>query len=83
MQGKNKLIKANESLHILRTLSKKKGHNKSEIDLLFNKIVLPNINDALSVYAASESDLTLVQRFLDRSLKGNIRLIFVLNISNF
>ena len=62
---KNKLIKANKSLHILRTLRKER-YNLSEIDLLFNTIVLPNINYALSVYAASESDLTPVQCFLDR-----------------
>ena len=65
---KNKLIKANKSLHILRTL-RKEGYNQSEIDLLFNTIVLPNINYALSVYAASESDLTPVQSFLDRYFK--------------
>ena len=40
-----------------------------EVDLLFNTIVLPNINYALSVYAASESDLTTVQCFLDRCFK--------------
>ena len=40
---KNKLIKTNESLHILSTL-RKEGYNQSEIDLLFNTIVLPNIN---------------------------------------
>ena len=39
------------------------------LDLLFNTIVLPNINYALSVYAASESDLTPVQCFLDRCFK--------------
>ena len=61
-------IKANKSLHILRTL-RKEGYNQSEIDLLFNTIVLPNINYALSVYAASESDLTPVQCFLDRCFK--------------
>ena len=65
---KNKLIKANKSLHILRTLPKE-GYNQSEIDLLFNTIVLPNINYALSVYASSESDLTPVQCFLDRCFK--------------
>ena len=42
---KNKLVKANKSLHILRTL-RKEGYNQSEIDLLFNTIVLPNINYA-------------------------------------
>ena len=41
-------------------------YNQSEIDLLFNTIVIPNINYTLSVYAASESDLTPVQCFLDR-----------------
>ena len=46
-----------------------KGHDQSEIDLLFNTIVLPNINYALSVYATSESDLTPVQCFLDRCFK--------------
>ena len=40
---KNKLIKANKSLHILRTL-RKEEYNQSKIDLLFNTIVLPNIN---------------------------------------
>ena len=65
---KNKLIKANKSLLILRTL-RKEGYNQSEIDLLFNTIVLPNINNALSVYAASKSDLTPVQCFLDRCFK--------------
>ena len=44
---KNKLTKANKSLY-----------NQSEIDLLFNTIVLPDINYALSVYGAPESDLT-------------------------
>ena len=46
-----------------------KGYNQSQIDLLFNTIVLPNINYALSVYATSESDLTPVQCFLDRCFK--------------
>ena len=65
---KNKLIKANKSIRILRTLDKE-GCSQSEIDLLFNTIVPPNINYALSVYASSESDLTPVQCFLDRCFK--------------
>ena len=69
MHVKKKLIKANKSLHILRTL-RKEGYNQLEIDLLFNTIVLPNINYALSVYAASEVDLTPVQCFLDRCFKN-------------
>ena len=62
-------MKANKSLRILRTL-RKEGYNQSEIDLLFNPIVLPNINYALSVYAASDADLTSVQYFLDRCFKN-------------
>ena len=33
-------------------------------------MVLPNINHALSVYAAFETDLTPVQCFLDRYFKS-------------
>ena len=62
---KNKVIKAKKSLHILRTL-RKEGYNQSEIDLLFITTVLLNINHALYVYAASESDLSPVQCCLDR-----------------
>jgi len=47
---------------------RKKGSNQSEIDLFYT-IVLPNINYALSVYAASEPDLTPVLCFLDRGFK--------------
>ena len=66
----SKPIEANKSLHILRTL-RKEGYNQSEIDLLFSTIVLPNINYALSVHAASasESDLIPVQCFLDGCFK--------------
>ena len=59
---KNKLIKANKCLFILRSL-RKEGYKQTEIDLLFNTLVFPNITYALSLYAASESDLTPVQRF--------------------
>ena len=65
---KNKLIKANKSLHILRTV-RKEGYNQSEIDPLFNTIVLPNINYTLPVYAASVSHLTPVKWFLDLKRK--------------
>ena len=70
---KKKIIKAKKSLYILRTLRKER-YNLSEIDLLLNTIVLLNINYALSVYAASESDLTTVQCFLDGCCKRNVRL---------
>ena len=68
MKKKGGRKQANKSLHILRTLHKE-GYNQSEIELLFNTIALPNVNYALSVYAASESDLTPVQCFLDRCFK--------------
>ena len=68
VHAKNKRIKATKSLHIVRTL-RKEGYSQSEIDVLFNTTVLPNINNALSVYATSESDLTPVQCFLDRCFK--------------
>ena len=61
---KSKLIKTNKSLHILRTLRKEGTIMQSEIDLLFNTIVLPNLNYALSVYDVSESDLTPMIMFL-------------------
>ena len=65
-EEENKLT--NPYISLITTLCKE-GYNQSEIDLLFNTIVLPNINYALSVYAASESDLTPVQCFLDRCFK--------------
>ena len=68
VHAKNKLTKANKTLHIRRTL-RKKGYNQLEIGRLLNTIVLPNINHASSVYAASECDLTPVQCFLDRCFK--------------
>ena len=44
---------------------------QAEIDFLFDTLVLPNFTYALSVYGASESDLTPVQCFLDRCWKRN------------
>ena len=41
------LIKANKSLYILRTLPKE-GFNQSEIDPLFNTIVLPSAGGLVS-----------------------------------
>ena len=65
---KNKLTKANKSLHVLRTL-RREGYNQSEIDYLFNSIVLPNISYGLAVYGAAEAELTTIQCFLDRCKK--------------
>ena len=44
VHAKNLLSRANKSLYVLRTLGKG-VYNQSEIDLLFNTIVVPNIND--------------------------------------
>ena len=57
-------MKANKCLYILRTL-RKEQYNQTEIDHLFRSLVLPNIIYGLSIYGASESDLKVVQRFLD------------------
>ena len=42
---------------------------KQRQTISFSSIVLPNITSALSVYGASESELTIAQQFLDRCFK--------------
>ena len=44
VHAKDLLSRANKSLYVLRMLGKG-GYNQSEIDPLFNAIVVPNIND--------------------------------------
>ena len=51
---KNKLVKANKCLYVLRSL-RKEGYKQAEMDFLFDTLVLPNFTYALSVYGASES----------------------------
>ena len=63
-----KLCKANKCLYVIRCL-RKEGCSQAEVDHLFSSIVLPNITYALSVYGASESELTIAQQFLDRCFK--------------
>ena len=65
---KDKLCKANKCLYVIRCL-RKEGCTQVEVDHLFSSIVLPNITYALSVYGASESELTIAQQFLDRCFK--------------
>lgn len=65
---KLKLTNANRCLYVLRTLRRER-YTQKEIDLLFKSIILPNITYGLSVYGASEPDLKIVQRFLDRCYK--------------
>ena len=68
MHVRLKLNKANKRLHILRTL-RKEHYSQKEIDHLFISLVLPNFTYGLPGYGASESDLTSIQNFLDRSYK--------------
>ena len=63
-----KLTKANKCLHILRTL-RKELFSQKEIDHLFKALVLPILTYGLAVYGASDSDLNVIQRFLDRCHK--------------
>ena len=65
---KDKLIKANKSLYVLRKL-REDGYKQPEIDYMFNSIVMPNIRYGLSVYGAADAELTTVQCFLDRCKK--------------
>ena len=60
-----KLIKANKCLFVLRSL-RKKGFSQVEVDRLFSALGLPNFTYGLSVYGAVDSDLTVIQNFLDR-----------------
>ena len=65
---KAKLHDANKCLFIIRSLCKE-GCTQGELDHLFNAIVFPKILYGLSVYAASDSDLTAGQSFLKRCHK--------------
>ena len=80
---RTKLVKANKCLHVLRTL-RKEHYSQAEIDHLFISIVLPNFSYALSVYGASESDLTVIQNFLDRCHKRRFISfpVFIKNLLN-
>ena len=55
-------------LHILRT-PRKELFSQKEIDHLFKTQVLPILTYGLAVYGASDSDLNVIQRFLDRCHK--------------
>ena len=50
-------------------MSEKKDYNQQELHQLFVSLVLPNLTYGLSVYGASEAELTTVQAFLDRCCK--------------
>ena len=59
-----KLIKANKCLFVLRSF-----FSQGEVDHLFSALVLPNLTYVLPVYGAVDSDLTVIQNFLDRCFK--------------
>ena len=56
------------SLCISRSL-RKGGFSQGEVDHLFSALVLPNFTYGLPVYGAVDSDLTVIQNFLDRCFK--------------
>ena len=68
MHVKAKMLKANKSIYVIRTL-RKEGISQLETDKLFKSIVSSNFIHGISVYSTSDSDLTLVQKFLDRFYK--------------
>ena len=62
---RQKLVKANRCLHVLRSL-RKEQYSQVEIDHLFKSLVLLNFTYCLSVYVVSEPDLNIIQHFLGR-----------------
>ena len=48
---------------------RKELFSQKEIDHLFKTLVLPILTYGLAVYGASDSDLNVIQRFLDRCRK--------------
>ncbi|XP_022804598.1 kiSS-1 receptor-like [Stylophora pistillata] len=68
MHVKAKLHEANTYLFVSRSL-RQGGYTQDEIDHLFNSIVIPKLLYGISVYAASVSKLTVIQRFLKRCYK--------------
>ena len=72
---KAKLLKANRCLYVIRSL-RKEGARQAEVDKLFDSLVLPILTYGLSVYGASDSDLTVVQAILDRYFKRHCLLLY-------
>ena len=68
-----KLIKANKCLFVSRSLWKE-GFSQGEVDHLFSALVLPNFTYGLPVYGAIDSDLTVIQNFMDKCFKKEIHI---------
>ena len=64
---KDKLVKANKCLFVIRDL-RKDGYSHNEIDLLFKPLVLSQLTYALSIYAASPPELTVASTKLSYAL---------------
>ena len=45
------------------------SQGQGEVDRLFSTLVLPNFTYGLSVHGPLDSDLTVIQNFLDRCIK--------------
>ena len=76
-----KVIKANKSLLFVLGSLCKEGMSQEEVDHLFHAIVLPNFSYALSVYGASDSDLSVKQNFLDRCMKRKLYMYTSKNVN--
>ena len=63
-----KLIEANKCLFVLRSL-RKEGYSQGEVDHLFSALVLQNFIYGQPVYGTTDSDLTVIQNFMDRCFK--------------
>ena len=59
-----RLIKENKCL-----FGRKEGFSQGEVDHLLSSLVLPNFTYGLPVYGAIDSDLTVIQNFMDRCFK--------------
>ena len=64
-----KLIKENKYLFVFKRPLRKEGFSQGEAHHLFSALVLPNFTYGLPVYGAVDSDLTVIQNFLDRCFK--------------
>ena len=64
---RQKLVKANRCLHVLRS-PRKKQHTQVEVDHLFKSLVSPNLKYCPPLYVASEPDLNMMIQHFFRSL---------------